>query len=209
MVNRRPAFFQNSLPSEKNITKLEAQRAIYIDFEGFIKLPPAMIGILMDDEFTQVILDSSYHGTLAYNPSIDVADGKHLISKLADVAVSENRKIVAFSSLEKEQCIHWYGIDISPYYVNAKLVAASAYRKNKVSQESRPKTLADFEKVYGFSRLQDTGFQKNTKCLRSALRDLEKYGELKNPSPRRDWTRLLKHNRQDVLATKFITLASL
>ncbi len=37
MTNRPPPHFQKSLPTEKKISLAEAERAIYIDFEGFEK----------------------------------------------------------------------------------------------------------------------------------------------------------------------------
>ena len=38
------------------ITPEEAEKAIYIDFEGFIRSPPMLLGILIEDNFEQVVL---------------------------------------------------------------------------------------------------------------------------------------------------------
>ncbi len=143
MTNRPPPHFQKSLPTEKKISLAEAERAIYIDFEGF----------------------------------------------------------------EKEQCMRWYQIDISNQYVNAKIVAR-ALSKN-IESGTKPKKLKQYEQLTRFHRKRDTGEMLNTKCLREALKDLERYGELRNKGRRTGWTKLREHNRQDVEAMKHIVMATL
>jgi len=206
MRNRPESLFAKSLPSEKNIRLADAERAIYIDFEGFVKEAPALIGILVDSSFEQVVLDEKFSDAASYKDPMPVKAGALAISDLLTRSISEDRKIVAFSTLEKEQCMRWYGIDISQRYVNAKSVAGRWARK--VNPEVRCRTLKDFEIFTGYVRSRDTGFQKNTSCLTAALRDLERYGELRNPAPKKHWTNLRKHNRQDVEAMKHIVMAT-
>ena len=204
----RPApFFKKVLPSERRINLVEAERAIYIDFEGYVKEAPALIGILIEDDFEQIVLDEKFRGAAAYKDPIAVIPGETVISDLLARSTSEDRKIVAFSTLEKEQCMHWYRVDISQRYVNAKSIAGRWARK--VNPEVRCRTLKDFEIFTGFQRSRDTGYQKNTSCLNAALRDLDSYGELRNPAPKKHWTNLRKHNRQDVEAMKHIVMATL
>ncbi len=206
MRDRPAPQFAKSLPSEKKISLAEAERAIYIDFEGFIKEAPALIGILVEDSFEQLVLDAKFSGAAAYKDPIQVKPGQLLVSDLLARSLNEERRIVAFSTLEKEQCMRWYGIDISQCYVNAKSVAGRWVRK--VDPAARCRTLKDFEIFTGYQRSRDTGYQKNTSCLNAALRDLERYGELRNPAPKKHWTNLRKHNRQDVEAMKHIVMAT-
>lgn len=206
MSNRPPPHFQKSLPTEKKISLAESKRAIYIDFEGYVKEAPALIGILIDDEFEQIVLDEKFRAAAAYKDPIAVIPGETVISDLLARSISEDRKIVAFSTLEKEQCMRWYGIDISQRYVNAKSIVGRWARK--VYPEVRCRTLKDFEILTGFQRSRDTGYQKNTSCLNAARRDLDSYGELRNPAPKKHWTNLRKHNRQDVEAMKHIVMAT-
>jgi hypothetical protein len=206
MSNRPPPHFQKSLPTEKKISLAESKRAIYIDFEGYVKEAPALIGILIQDDFEQIVLDEKFRGAAAYKDPIAVIPGESVISDLLARSISEDRKIVAFSTLEKEQCMRWYEIDISQRYVNAKSIAGRWARK--VNPEVRCRTLKDFEIFTGYQRSRDTGYQKNTSCLNAALRDLESYGELRNPAPKKHWTNLRKHNRQDVEAMKHIVMAT-
>jgi hypothetical protein len=206
MNNRPTPIFGKSLPTEKRISFEEAERAIYIDFEGYVKETPALIGILIEDDFEQIVLDEKFRGAAAYKDPIAVIPGETVILDLLARSISEDRKIVAFSTLEKEQCMRWYGIDISQRYVNAKSIAGRWARKG--NPEVRCRTLKDFEIFTGFQRSRDTGYQKNTSCLNAALRDLDSYGELYNPAPKKHWTNLRKHNRQDVEAMKYIVLAT-
>lgn len=209
MKERPPPLFKKSLPSEKRIDKAEADRAFYIDFEGFVKEAPAMIGILVEDHFEQIVLDTKFQGAAAYKEPMAIMSGELVISNLLSRSLAEDRKIVAFSTLEKEQCMRWYGIDISQSYVNAKSIAGRWARK--ISPENRYRTLKDFENLSRYQRSRDTGYRKNTSCLRAALRDLEQYGELRNKAPKKHWTNLRNHNRQDVEAMKhilFVTFSS-
>lgn len=207
MKERPPTLFKKSLPSEKRIDAAEADRAFYIDFEGFVKEAPAMIGILVENHFEQIVLDTKFRGAAVYKEPMAVMSGESVISNLLSRSLAENRKIVAFSTLEKEQCMRWYGIDISQSYVNAKSVAGKWARKASV--KIRYRTLKDFEVLTGYERSRDTGYRKNTSCLKAALRDLERYGELHNTAPKKHWTNLRKHNRQDVEAMKHILLVTL
>ncbi len=206
MIDRQLPPPRKSPPSEKIISLVEANRAIYIDFEGYVKEAPALIGILIEDDFEQIVLDEKFRGAAPYKDPIAVIPGKSVISELLARSISEDRKIVAFSTLEKEQCSRWYGIDISQRYVNAKSVAGRWARK--VNPEVRCRTLKDFEIFTGYQRARDTGYQKNTSCLNAALRDLHSYGELRNPAPKKHWTNLRKHNHQDVEAMKYIVMAT-
>ena len=206
MSNRPPPHFGKSLPTEKKISLAEAERAIYIDFEGFEKEAPALLGVLIDRSFEQFILDEKFQGAATYKNPMRFVPGAQLIGELLDQSIKEERKIVAFSAHEKEQCMRWYQIDISTQYVNAKSVAGRWARK--VNPKVRCRTLKDFENFTGFQRSRDTGYQKNTSCLNAALRDLNSYSELRNPAPKKHWTNLRKHNRQDVEAMKHIVMAT-
>jgi hypothetical protein len=59
MRDRPAPQFAKSLPSEKKISLAEAERAIYIDFEEFEKEAPALLGVLIDGAFEQIILDEN------------------------------------------------------------------------------------------------------------------------------------------------------
>ncbi len=206
MRDRPTPQFTKSLPSEKKISLAEAERAIYIDFEGFEKDAPALLGVLIDGAFEQIILDEKFQGAASYQNPMRFVPGKQLISELLDRSIKEDRRIVAFSAHEKEQCMRWYQIDISKQYVNARIVARMLSKG--IEREEKPRTLKEYEQLTGFVRKKDTGQRLNTKCLREALKDLERYGALLNKGRRTGWTKLREHNRQDVEAMKHIVMAT-
>jgi hypothetical protein len=194
-----------TLSSEKNITDNEARKAIYIDFEGFSEGAPSLIGIQCDEDFWQVVLSEDLR-LAASAKNISVSDGKKLISELLSKANIENRKIVAFSSFEKEQCYKWYGIDISEVYVNANLIAKSW--KRKAFPKSRVSGLKDYLKLVNYARGDHLGIKQSTQRISSVINMLAKrknYEEL-TPVVKAKWTKLLDHNRIDVQGMKFLVI---
>jgi hypothetical protein len=202
-LKTKPHF--STLSSEKIITESEARRAIYVDFEGFTDKTPSLIGIQCDEEFSQVVLSEDLRIAAAAK-AIAVCDGKPLISHLLSQAKSENRKIVAYSSFEKEQCYKWYGVDISSVYVNANLVARSwkklAYPKLRVSG------LKDYLKLVNYPRGDHLGIKQSTQRIASVANMLAKKKSFEDLTPvvKAKWTKLLDHNKIDVQGMKFLIL---
>jgi hypothetical protein len=141
MSDRPEPYFRASLPTEKKISLSDAERAIYIDFEGFEKEAPALLGILIDEVFEQIILDEKFQGAATYKNPMRFVPGKQLISELLDRSIKEDRRIVAFSAHEKAQCMRWYQIDISKQYVNARIVARMLSKD--IEREEKPRTLRE------------------------------------------------------------------
>ena len=206
MKEKPTLLVEKSLSSEKKITQAEAQRAIYIDFKGFTREAPALVGVLIEERFQQVILDLKFRGAASYRNPIHVVPGRMFISTLLALATAEDRRIVAFSAHGKEQCLRWYEIDISQRYVNAKSIAAVWSRG--VGSAVRCGTLKAFEVLRGYRRSRETGHLRNTTCLTVALRDLDTYGKLRNTDSKKHWTTLRRHNRQDVEAVRHIVMAT-
>jgi hypothetical protein len=203
-TTRIDPFFK-TLPSEKKISKVDVERAIYIDFEGFMKHPPSLIGIMCEDDFWQVVLvEDLILAAQAKNIKFD--DGKNLISNLIHRAVDEDRKIVAYSSFEKEQCHRWYDLDISSLYVNANLVARS-WKKIAFPQE-KISGLKDYLKLINYPRGDHLGIKQSTQRIKSVSEMIAKKGsyELLTTTQKGKWTRLLNHNRIDVEGMKALML---
>ena len=66
----------------------EASSAIYIDFEGFTDQAPALIGILKDNVFTQVVLDDRLKSA-AEAKDLRVDTGSNVLSELLSQAEKE------------------------------------------------------------------------------------------------------------------------
>lgn len=85
MTNRELPFFTETLASEKTITKQDAERAIYIDFEGFEAREPSLIGFSIDSHFEQVILSISLRSA-AKAKGLATRDGKEYLNELFNLA---------------------------------------------------------------------------------------------------------------------------
>ena len=88
------------------ITPEEAQRALYLDFEG--RGPsgggpdplPLIAGISCEGEYTATALDISIE-MIAERPDVDFLPLDHFLGELLDQATSEERRIVFWTSHEK------------------------------------------------------------------------------------------------------------
>ena len=69
-------------------------REIYIDFEGFMDKTPSLLGILVEDEFEQVVLDPSLRlAAIAKDLRISTLEAE--VRSLVKRCEQEGRKIVA------------------------------------------------------------------------------------------------------------------
>ena len=207
MINRESPFFTETLASEKIITKQDAERAIYIDFEGFEAREPSLIGVSIDSHFEQVILSISLRSA-AKAKGLAIRDGKEYLNELFNLAIKENRKIVAFSSHEKEQCHKWYGLNISQVYVNANLIAKAWYRKTYPLPREKITGLKDYLKLIGVYRGDYLGVRQTTQRIKAVEDMLERKGEyeLLTRVNKAKWTKLLEHNKIDVEGMKSLVL---
>ena len=207
MTNRELPFFTETLVSEKTITKQDAERAIYIDFEGFEAREPSLIGVSIDSHFEQVILSISLRSA-AKAKGLAIRDGKEYLNELFNLAIKENRKIVAFSSHEKEQCHKWYGLNISQVYVNANLISKAWYRKTYPLPREKITGLKDYLKLIGVYRGDYLGVRQTTQRIKAVEDMLERKGEyeLLTRVNKAKWTKLLEHNKIDVEGMKSLVL---
>ena len=105
-----------------DITLAEAERAIYIDFEGFEKKAPHLIGVLINDTYQSIVLDPEL--TLAAEAKqLPVMCLKDAMESVLQQSVQEDRHIVGFSYYEKDTVLKYAGIGISHRYRDAHKVA--------------------------------------------------------------------------------------
>jgi len=210
MKSHETPHFEITLPSEKSITYAEAVRAIYIDFEGFEARDPSLIGILIDDHFEQVILSNTLESA-AKAKGLVYRLGKDLLLEIHQRAIKEHRKIVAYSSHEKEQCYKWYGLDISAVYVNANLLAKNWYKKTYAAPRIKISGLKDYLKLIGYDRGDYLGVKQTTQRIKAVEDMLARKGEyeLLTPVSKAKWTKLLEHNKIDVLGMKKLVFKSI
>jgi hypothetical protein len=196
---RRPSHRSASL------TPSEADRAIYIDFEGFTDRSPDLVGILCEENFKQVVLkrllvSTSSSGSTSFQPI------QSILRELKSRAESENRKIIAFSEHEADVARRFANVDLLPMYKNARIIAR---RLSSVLSEHRYtncRTLTDFLDLVNFQYPQHIGQGLATTRLRIVQESIRHYGAYERwpEAVKREWRYLLEYNRLDCEGLKYL-----
>ena len=104
------------------ISPAEAERAIYIDCEGFQDHAPTLIGVLMNEQFEQIVVDPALQSAaLAKGQSVSVL--KVEVQRLKDLCASERRPLVAYSQHELNLFRTHAQVDVDDCYRNARMIA--------------------------------------------------------------------------------------
>lgn len=189
-----------------NVTKDEAKKGIFIDFEGFEDKPPTLIGVLVENEFTQIIFDNNLKPA-ADKKGLITQDAKRYLTNLTQRAKKESRRIFAFSQYENNVFKEFYNINLDPYYCDVRFIAKKLKTKKYRDYELKSRELKKYLEMIGFDRPTHLGEQKSTKRIRDVLTGLQvnkdNYEELTN-TQKSKWTNLLKHNKIDVLGMQAI-----
>jgi len=202
---------QNKLTRKhmKRIKPSQARRGIYLDFEGFKDKSPAVVGILKDDQFRQIVLDSHLRSAAEF-ARLDTVSLGDVIKQLYEECETEKRFMIAFSEHEMNVVFRDCGIDISRRYKNARTYAsrwASRYGKNSVLERH---SLEEFLKLpevdYNFPENLPKG--NATRWLRAVSDGLAKRGDFASltSTQKGHWERLLEYNRHDVYGLRALTL---
>jgi hypothetical protein len=191
-----------------DITHAEAERAIYIDFEGFEKKAPHLIGVLIDDTYQSIVLDPEL-ALAAEAKQLPVMGLEDVVESLLRQSVQEDRYIVGFSYHEKDTVLKYAGIDISHRYRDAHKVAKTGANRLRGDKPENWE-LVTFLKFIGFE-YTNYGQQKVTKWLRAVIGMSNKKGSLEacTSTVKGHWTKLQKYNEQDCRGTKALMLHAL
>jgi hypothetical protein len=194
------------------LTPEVARRAIYLDFEGFVQQPPALVGVLIESSFEIIVLDPVLR-TAAAGKGLRVADGAAVLCDLAERARREARLICGFGDREKEASLADFGVDLSDRYLNVHPVAK---RRWKAIRSERPVrrsgasgrrpgrsmrhggySLDFFEKGLGLDRPRHLAPGLATQRLRAVREPLERHGEWSRmtATARAKWQKLLRLQR--------------
>jgi hypothetical protein len=186
----------------KKIKRFQVRQGIYLDFEGFEEQKPALAGVLIDDNFQQVVLDPALKNA-AEAKELRIESLDSLIDRLLAECERNSRFIIAFSIYEQDVIRRELGIDISTRYKNA-LRFARRWKAKYLPEVTLEKNSLD-----EFLQLPEVGYEvpghlekgQATKWLRSVLGGLEKRSEYSKltPKQRESWDSLLEYNRHDVL----------
>ena len=193
------------------LTALEAKNAIYIDYEGNIKLPPTLLGWYVDGEYKASILEPLFN-TCANRykaKGIQVEDHSQLALKLIQQAEEEGRLIVSWSE-------HDYllmckvlkpsdGERLKVVYRNAIRTARPWYRQ-KYGPLPEKASLDFFEDLLGFHVPERFGIGlvgNSLRLIRDQIKEGRGYAELTNAA-RDGWTTVVRHNKLDLQGTAYV-----
>lgn len=192
---------------ESNMSLSDSQRAIYIDFEGFVDHPPALVGVEVEGVFTQFAFHPGLAKAASYK-KIELVDPKEYLLSLLARALNERRRIVAFSQHEKNIFKEFFSIDLEPVYADARLLAKKnrkLFQGNTADVKSL-KSLEDYLRALNIGHKNHFGFQKATKKLRYVI-DMstknENFDDV-TPSTKKHWTNLLEYNKIDVVGMRIL-----
>jgi hypothetical protein len=191
----------------KQIAPKEAFRAIYIDFEGFMKDSPSLIGIACEYEFKQVVLSEGLYPA-AEAKGLETASLERIGQELLARSDDENRLIVGYSQLERKILWKYGSVDVQQRYRDARMIGRrwiNRVHRGEVTEWG----LMDLLQLMGYEVPTHLGKGLVTKRLRGVLRGLEvnagRYEDL-TPVQKAKWTKLLRYNRVDCLATRDLVM---
>lgn len=183
-----------------SITKVEAKRGIYIDFEGFEDKPPTLLGLQIDGDFKQVIFDERLQPA-ANEKGLSIEKPRAFLANLVRQAKQESRRLFAYSQYENNIFRDFYSLDLDPFYCDVRFIAKKLKSKKYPNYELKSRELKKYLEMIGFERPKNLGIQKSTKRIRDVLTGLEKknndFSQLTS-TQKSKWTNLLKHNKYDV-----------
>jgi len=189
------------------MTQNEARRAIYIDFEGFMKKPPSLLGILIEDRLEQVVLDERLR--LASDAKgLRTLTLSTIVDELLMRSRKEDRYIVAFTQHEKRVVQAYAEFDLGDRYRDAHKIAKWWKKLIRPTESIEGYGLKDFLKFIGYPRQDYLGIQQSTSRLRYVIEMVSKKGDYKKltSGAKAKWTKLLQHNKIDCTGMCALTL---
>lgn len=186
------------LREEGLISLAEAKAAIYIDFEGFVELTPSLLGIRIESNLTQVVLDPNLH-LAAQAKELPCAGLRETIEELITRCRQERRLIIGYSQHEKLVIKQYAEIDLTGHYRDARMIAKRWKNKLHHGHPLPGWGLKDFLIFINYARGAHLGEQKSTSRLKAVGDMLAKKQDYQRLTPvaKAKWTKLLEHNQID------------
>ncbi|MBI1377793.1 MAG: hypothetical protein GC157_09975 [Frankiales bacterium] len=196
----------------KTLRRDQVEHAIYLDFEGNVDSAPSLLGVLVDDELVQYVVEPAMWAMQHDGPGGPIA--LTLEDALADVVrrYGEDRTVLAYTwhdrtviddFAEPTTTLRWHG-----RFVNAKLVAdrwVNSGRAVALPTWAPDGTLASYLRLIGYRVPPAQGRNVAGPGLRRVRRGLERtHGDptALTSGTKRHWTRVLGHNRHDLVGLR-------
>jgi hypothetical protein len=189
-------------------TESEAARAIYVDFEGFKDKPPSLVGILVDGQLRQVVLEPQLFSA-AVAKNCETSSIEAVARELRTRCQAEERVLIGFSTHELKAFKQHAGENFDDIYRNALKIASrwwNVCHQGKV----RPRTLKAYLKAIGEEMPAYLGVGKATSRLKSVIGSVGRRGAYRAVPKgiKTKWRDLLKYNELDCWGTQsLVTLA--
>jgi hypothetical protein len=202
---------QRPKASSAKLTAEEVKKAIYIDYEGNIKLPPTLLGWYVDGKYMASILEPLFETceNRYKAKGVYVEDHKQLALRLIKQAQDEGRLIVSWSEHDYLlMCKVLMPSDaerLKLVYRNAIRTARPWYRQ-KYGPLPEKASLNFFEDLLGFYVADRFGLGLVGEALRLIRRQIQEGRNYANLSKaaKNGWTNLVRHNKLDLEGMMFV-----
>jgi len=202
---------QRPKASSAKLTAEEVKKAIHIDYEGNIKLPPTLLGWYVDGKYMASILEPLFETceNRYKAKGVYVEDHKQLALRLIQQAEDEGRLIVSWSE-------HDYLLMckvLSPrdaerlklVYRNAIRTARPWYRQ-KYGPLPEKASLNFFEDLLGFYVPDRFGLGlvgESLRLIRVQIEEGRSYADF-SKAAKNGWTSVVRHNKLDLEGLMFV-----
>jgi hypothetical protein len=205
----------------RRLGKSELAKAIYIDFEkrAIEEEPPVMLGVLLHDSpglsgswtFTQYVFDPGLWPLAdATGPPAVRAELRETLNALVERSDAEARPLVGWSFHDRDLIRQWS--DHGPVRYRNAIRTARRWRQGRTSIDGGPDVEFEHNDLQSYLRL--IGYDVPGDVRRGAGRWIANVRERlasgsgtvadMSRSGRRDWDRLLAHNRHDCLGMRAV-----
>ena len=217
MTNSNPAIEeidqaeQRPKASSAKLTAEEVKKAIYIDYEGNIKLPPTLLGWYVDGEYMASILEPLFETceNRYKAKGIYVEDHTQLALRLIQQAEDEGRLIVSWSEHDYLlMCKVLMPSDaerLKLFYRNAIRTARPWYRQ-KYGPLPEKASLNFFEDLLGFYVPDRFGLGlvgESLRLIRGQIEEGRSYADF-SKAAKNGWTSVVRHNKLDLEGMTFV-----
>jgi hypothetical protein len=178
---------------------LDLQKAIFLDFEGYIDAPPSLGGVLFNGVFQQFVLTDVLSGT-THDGRVDYLSIEEFLQFWSKFIIENDLILVGYTSRELS-VFEDYGHDqMKHHYYDAHKVLKKWINRNHY--KDRPDKF-DLESVLIFFDypLKKFGNRQTTQRIRHMEQQLIRLNQdftSITPVAKQKWTKVLNYNKQDV-----------